>query len=117
MGRKQGALAKTSRPKLFGILPRERLFAALDETLWRRLVWIAAPPGAGKTSLVASYVEARKLDGIWYQVDSGDADPASFFYYLRLAAGQVSEGRRHRLPLLTGEYLHDLDGFTRRFFR
>ena len=117
MGRKQGALAKTSRPRLFGILARERLFAALDAGLTQPLVWLAAPPGAGKTSLVASYLEARALRGIWYQVDAGDADPATFFYYLRQAAAQAADGRRLNLPLLTAEYLADLPGFARRFFR
>ena len=38
------------------------------------LVWIGAPPGTGKTTLVASYLEARHLPGIWYRVDSGDSE-------------------------------------------
>ena len=75
------------------------------------------PPGAGKTTLVASYLAARRLAGIWYQVDSGDADPASFFYYLGQAARKAAPRRSKPLPLLTPEYLADLPGFARRYFR
>ena len=72
-----------------------------------------APPGAGKTSLIASYLAARRLSNLWYQVDAGDADIASFFYYL----GQAAPRRRRSLPLLTPEYRQGLAIFTRRFFR
>ena len=72
-----------------------------------------APPGAGKTSLITSYLAARSLSNLWYQVDAGDADIASFFYYL----GQAVARRRRPLPLLTPEYRQGLAIFTRRFFR
>ena len=48
------ALAKTTRPALGTIVARERLFAKLDGTLGRTVMWIAGPPGAGKTTLAAS---------------------------------------------------------------
>jgi ATP/maltotriose-dependent transcriptional regulator MalT len=116
MTRLSQPLAKLSRPRLFDSLPRERLFGILDGLRHHPLIWIAAPPGAGKTTLVASWLEARKLAGIWYQIDSGDADPATFFYYLRLAS-QPWQRRQTPLPLLTPEFLGDITGFARRFFR
>jgi LuxR family maltose regulon positive regulatory protein len=58
-------------------------------------VWIHAPPGAGKTTLLASYLGTRNRSGIWYQVDRDDGDPASFFYYLGLAA-TAQAPRKHR---------------------
>jgi LuxR family transcriptional regulator, maltose regulon positive regulatory protein len=116
MGRKQVALAKISRPRLHDVLARTRLYDALDECAARPVTWLCAQPGAGKTTLVASYLEARKRAGIWYQVDAADADAASFVYHLRLAA-QPFGGAADGLPLLTPEYLHDLRGFARRFAR
>jgi LuxR family transcriptional regulator, maltose regulon positive regulatory protein len=116
----QPPLAKLSRPRLYDAVARSRLFAILDQGHQHPLVWICAPPGAGKTTLVASYLEARKRSGIWYQIDKADADPAGFFYYLRLAADSSVKGKRvsHApLPLLTPEHLVDLPAFARHFFR
>ena len=61
-GRSPG-LAKLSRPRLAAVHPRERLFARLDECLEHTAVWVHGVPGAGKTTLVASYLQARKLQG------------------------------------------------------
>lgn len=111
-------LAKLTRPRLHDVLPRERLFALLDEARERRrAICVVGPPGAGKTTLVATWLEDRGLTGPWFQVDPGDADLATFFYYLGLAAAEFGGKRMRALPLLTPEYLGDIEGFNRRFFR
>ncbi len=110
-------MAKLTRPRLYGAAPRERLFVLLDEARSRPFIYVAGPPGAGKTTLVASWLDVRNVPGIWYQMDSGDADPATLFYYLREAVRPHLRKGRRPPPLLTSEYLHDLDGFSRLFFR
>jgi ATP/maltotriose-dependent transcriptional regulator MalT len=110
-------LAKLCRPKLFGVFRRERLFQLLDQRRKHPIVWVAGPPGAGKTTLVASYLEARKLPTVWYRVDSGDGDAATFLHYLGLAVAQVSARKHPPLPPLTPEYLPTLEGFVRRCLR
>lgn len=117
MPKKTLTLAKLSRPRLYDALPRERLFRMLDEKRKHPAIWISGPPGSGKTTLVGSYLEVAKLPSIWYQVDTGDADPATFFYYLGLAAKASQRGKSNPLPLFTSEYLSDLEGFSRRYFR
>jgi LuxR family maltose regulon positive regulatory protein len=119
MPRAPSPLAKLSRPRLHGAIPRERLFERLDALQHQAVTLLAAPPGAGKTTLVASYLDSRKIGGIWFQFDEGDRDPATFFYYLGIAASMLPSGSkgRSRLPLLTPEYSGDLPGFARRYFR
>jgi LuxR family transcriptional regulator, maltose regulon positive regulatory protein len=115
---KKALLAKLTRPNLHGAVLRERLFARLEEErARRRAICVVGPPGAGKTTLVASWLMKARLPGIWYQVDGGDVDPAAFFYYLGLAAGSFRRKGQKPLPLLTPEYLADLEGFARRYFR
>src|SRR5215813_8444677 len=111
------SLAKTTRPSLTGILPRERLYAMLDAARIRRVVWITGPPGCGKTTLVASYLEQRGLPSLWYQVDEGDQDAASFFYYLSLAAREPGGDATPGLPQLTPEYHAAIAPFARRYFQ
>jgi len=112
-------LAKLSRPRLFDAVPRERLFERIDTNRQRPVVWIAGQPGSGKTTLVASYLASRKLGGLWYQADSADADPASFFYFAREASRQrpVRGTANPEPPLLGSEHLQDLPLFSRLFFR
>lgn len=116
MPRNTPRLAKLSRPRLHNAVVRERLFAKLDEVRSTPAIFVVGPPGAGKTTLVASWLDARGIKGIWYQVDAGDADVASFFHYIALAAAPF-EPRRAPLPLFAPEYRQELAGFARHFFR
>jgi ATP/maltotriose-dependent transcriptional regulator MalT/DNA-binding SARP family transcriptional activator len=94
-------------------MPRERLFTRLDRELQCKVVWISGPGGAGKTSLVSTYLEARGLDHLWYQVDASDADLASFTHYLRLAARDYPG---EPLPAFTAGHFVEPGAFARRFF-
>lgn len=107
------SLAKLTPPSAARLVPRERLFARLDAAHAHQLMWIAAPAGAGKTSLATSWIGARGLRPLWYRVDADDADPATFFHYL----ARFAAGHRTDLPALTPEYLPGLATFTRRFCR
>ncbi|MCM2359163.1 MAG: AAA family ATPase, partial [Geobacteraceae bacterium] len=108
--------AKITPPRLPRVYPRKRLFHLLDESSERQIIWISAPAGAGKTTLAASWLLARNLPCIWYQMDEGDGDIATFFYYLGLAAKKAAPRHRKPLPLFTPEYLLGISTFARRYF-
>lgn len=108
--------AKITRPALSGAVQRKRIFTCLDSRPGRPISWVSAPGGSGKSTLVASYLDARNLPCIWYQCDEGDSDLATFFYYLGLAAKKAAPRHKTPLPLLTPEYLAGIPTFTRRYF-
>jgi hypothetical protein len=77
---------------------------------------VSGPAGSGKTTLVASWLEAKNLPSLWYRLDERDSDVATFFYYLGFAARKAAPRRRMRLPLLTVEYAKSIPVFTKRWF-
>jgi LuxR family maltose regulon positive regulatory protein len=109
-------IAKVTRPIPTGVYRRKRLFDLLDRKREYPVIWVSGPPGCGKTTLVTSFLEDKKFPCLWYQADEGDADPATFFYYLGLAAKKATPRKRRPLPLLTPEYLPGLSTFTLRYF-
>jgi len=109
-------LVKITRPRVDGVLRRERLLRRLDEAAHCPVAWVSGPAGSGKTSLVASYVESRALPCVWLRLDAGDSDPASLYYFLARAAEAAAPGSGQDLPLLTPEYAAGMAAFTRNFF-
>ena len=110
------ATAKITRPTLVYTFPRKRLFRLLDRGRRVPILWISGPAGCGKTTLVGSFLSARRSPCIWYQVDEGDHDIASLFYHLGVAARRATPRKRKPLPLLTPEFLPGLATFTRQYF-
>ncbi len=108
---------KITAPSLpASIVQRERLFHLLEVNSEKPVKWISGPGGSGKTTLVSSYLESRKLPAIWYQIDQRDSDPATFFYYMGLAMRNCATPDQESLPLLTPEYLAGIKTFTRHYF-
>lgn len=116
MSYKSASITKITRPRISGVLQRERLFTLIDKGRNYPVTWITGPGGAGKTTLAAGYLDARGLQCIWYQVDEGDADIATFFHYMGIAARKSSATRQKKLPIFRPECLGNLPVFTRRYF-
>jgi ATP/maltotriose-dependent transcriptional regulator MalT len=63
--------AKLTRPRLAKAYRRTRLVELLGQAFDAPAVWIGAQPGAGKTTLAASWLDAGKRTSLWYQIDAG----------------------------------------------
>jgi LuxR family maltose regulon positive regulatory protein len=68
-------------PSHAAIILRARLFEALDEAMRRPLTLISAPPGAGKTALLGSWIGAGRAPGpvAWLSLDRADGDRRRFW--------------------------------------
>jgi hypothetical protein len=95
---------------------RTRLFRTLDAAVRKRVVWINAPAGAGKTSVVTTYLQARGLPALWYNVDARDSDVANLFHYLAMAARVTEKRTRLALPVFSVENQAGIVAFARGFF-
>src|SRR5689334_21730670 len=109
--------AKTTRPAIASVVPRERLYARLDGTPGRKVAWISGPPGSGKTSLAAAYAETRRFRTLWYQLDPDDTDVATFFHFLAHGAAKLEGARDLEMPAYSEAFGADVPAFARRFFR
>jgi len=107
---------KISRPKLSAVFERKRVFQLLNDARRYPVIWTSAPAGAGKSTLIASYLESLNLHCVWYQIDIRDNDPATFFYYLSLAIKRASPRKRQSIPLFTQQFMPGIDTFSLRFF-
>ncbi|WP_298828049.1 BTAD domain-containing putative transcriptional regulator [uncultured Piscinibacter sp.] len=108
------APAKLTRPAAGSLLRRERLFRHLDAATRQRIVWICAPGGAGKTSLVTTWIATRGIAARWYRLDPGDADLGALFQGLRAAVPE--RPRAEPLPAFSPASPASLDAFAQRFF-
>jgi LuxR family maltose regulon positive regulatory protein len=82
---------------------RPRLHEALSAGVQGTLTLVSAPPGAGKTVMVASWVSAGAAPGpvAWVSLDQGDADRHRFWRLVAAALGVGVALPRRRDPSVT----------------
>lgn len=104
-------------PGVKGALPRERLFGLLDSIRQsHRMIWLHAPPGAGKATLAAGYAQRFSTPPLWYRFDEGDRDPSALFQNF-LDAARTCFGPVRMPPVFGPAYLAELKAYARQFFR
>lgn len=108
--------AKLTIPVVSGGVERKRLYDLLTPRPGQPVTWLTGCAGSGKSTLAASYLAACRTGVIWYSCDEGDADLATFFYYLGRAVKKAAPRFRQALPLLTPEYHAGIPAFTRHYF-
>ena len=109
-------MGKFCPPRLPRVLVRERLFRLIDDGLRAPAVWIAGCAGAGKTTLISSYLESRQRTACWYQVDRTDIDAAGCCHFLRQATGSATASAAGSMLPLDSLAGSDLRAFFRHYF-
>ncbi len=99
-------------------LRRQRLFELLDDIVTAPLTVVVAPAGAGKSMLLAGWMEHSSLATSWLSLDEGDRDGTQFWTGLIAALDVLAPGcgdeavltlRRHMaLPVVVEQLLEHL---------
>jgi len=109
-------LAKITRPRFKLTYLRNDLHGLLDELRSTPLIMVSGPPGSGKSTLVASYVESRNIPCLWYHLDQGDEDLAIFFYYFGIAALKANSPKKAALPRMSFDRGPDIATLAKEYF-
>jgi LuxR family maltose regulon positive regulatory protein len=76
-----------------GLVARPRLMDKLNQGTDHRLILISAPPGFGKTTLLAEWLACQPSETprhvAWVALDETDNDPAQLLHYLIAALQQI----------------------------
>src|SRR3954451_8992146 len=78
-GRNDAAFAAKLRPPQLrpGVVPRTKLVDRLLASDSERVVAVVAPPGYGKTTVLAEWASKQPRDIAWVSIDTSDNDPAA----------------------------------------
>ncbi|MBC3920532.1 hypothetical protein H8L32_23915 [Undibacterium sp. CY18W] len=106
--------AKLTIPRLHETMQRPRLFSLLDSLFQQHaIVWVISPPGAGKTTLAASYLAQSQRTPIWYQIDELDSDSGTLFFFLSEASNYLAKP----VSITHEDNLKDTKKLDRLYFR
>jgi LuxR family maltose regulon positive regulatory protein len=105
---------------------RARLLERLEQAMDARLTLVSAPPGFGKSSLVATWLETTQGSGrraAWLSIDAGDSEPTTFWRYLASALesalpdrddadGPLLDPNEPRIDVALGRLINELGDVT-----
>lgn len=76
-------LSKLQAPQIrTKILRRSRLVKSFSENLEKKLIFIYAGAGYGKTTLLSQFIAEKNIPNVYYHLEKSDAEPVEFFSYL-----------------------------------
>lgn len=71
------------------ILRRQRLVDLLHNNIYRKLIFISAPAGYGKTTLLTEFANDVDAKACWYRIDRDDVDMVPYALHLIASLQQV----------------------------
>lgn len=85
------------------LLPRTVLWSELKTAVSnKRLILASAPPGYGKTTLLAQLATHLPNTTAWYQIDAADGDPTIFLSYFIACLRHIQEKTMPDAPPMVG---------------
>ena len=85
-----------------GLMARPHLVRRLEEASNTELVLVSAPPGFGKSTLIAEWARSTGRPVAWVSLDPGDNDPSRFWRYVVAALDQARPGLEEKVVPLLG---------------
>ena len=74
------------------LIPRQRLYKKLDNSLRNKLTLVTAPAGFGKTTAILEWLENREIKAAWLNIDARDNNPLIFWQYFCAALDVIVPG-------------------------
>ncbi|MFN2198113.1 MAG: hypothetical protein ACK2UW_18480, partial [Anaerolineales bacterium] len=71
------------------ILRRQRLIDLLHNNIYRKLIFISAPAGYGKTTLLTDFANDIDAKACWYRIDRDDVDMVPFAQHIIASFQQI----------------------------
>ena len=98
-----------------GFVTRQRLVERLDQGLTRGVILVCAPPGFGKSVLLADWCHRSRTAIGWLSLDPGDNDPVRFWRHVAAALDQALDDSRQSVaeivdPLIRGSAAEPFEG-------
>jgi LuxR family transcriptional regulator, maltose regulon positive regulatory protein len=82
---------KLNRPHLKeNLIIRSDLIQKLNDGLNKRMIFVSAPAGFGKSTLINSWLDRQDCPISWISLDKADNDPSRFFSYFFAALSNIS---------------------------
>ncbi|HKA48799.1 MAG TPA: LuxR C-terminal-related transcriptional regulator [Candidatus Dormibacteraeota bacterium] len=78
-------------------LARPRLIERLEEASNRALVLVSAPPGFGKSTVLADWARSTAGPVAWLSLDAGDNDASRFWRYVAAALARFHPGLEEQM--------------------
>ncbi len=94
-------------PRASGVISRQRLLDQLVVIPEHKLTLICAPPGYGKTTLVAQFAEQSQLPFAWQTIEERERDLPNLYAHALSALEQVAPGMK-ALGTLSGYTAREL---------
>ena len=98
--------------KKSNLVSRDRLILELDRGVKNKLTLLSAPPGFGKTTLLAQWINETKLKCAWLSLDERDNDLLRFWRYTICAIQKVQS----RLGNKTLDIISDRNNLDYEYF-